>query len=652
MSIVALAGTALWLALSGPSRAEAHAVQVSSNPAPNQQLAAAPDSVSITFSEPVERSVTTVQLWTTEPAEVPVSAPSFTSDDTVTVAIPDDIPTGIYTVIWRNLSTIDGHTWAGSFTFVVLGPNGEVPQGSVPQSLQDLAQAPSQNPSILESAARWIVLLGSAVMLGGAIYVLAVVLPSARLLSDGARETMRKLSLDVLVVTSTIAVFLMLQGSLIQLLVQADRLGGLGRADEILTDTRLGNYLIARQVLLLASLGAIGLVWRSKGNVLAPLGLLVVSALGVIVTQSLVSHAAATDGSFWKIGADLLHLITAALWVGGLIHIGLSMPRWLDELKGLPRTLFAAESFRRFSVLAAFSVAVLLVSGVLSALAQFTSFEQLWDTTYGRSLLGKMGAMLPLLAVAALNALILQPRIIATGLQMRGAAASDDAPAMAPAANLQRLLLNTVRIEAALGIAVLTAVAVLIQLQPPRAAAVAEELRDQPVSGQPGMTDEGYYQQAAQIGGLVVSLRVDPALVGNNTFEVGLGSEFGEVGEVQLLRLDFDHEDPNIGSSQLDLPLAGSAKFQADATNLSIPGNWTVTTTVRRRGQDDVRTDFTIPVAAEAAAGGEAESIWNWPFDGARSGAAMGALIAGALALAGVGVWQYRSNIRRGAKPS
>jgi copper transport protein len=347
--------------------------------------------------------------------------------------------------------------------------------------------------------------------------------------------------------------------------------------------------------------------------------------------------------------------------VGGLIHIGLSMPRWLDELKGVPRTLFAAESFRRFSMLAAISVAVLLVSGVLSALAQFTSLEQLRETTYGRALLGKMGAMLPLLGIAALNAFILQPRIIATGLQLRGGAGGDESSGGGSAAGLQRLLLNTVRIEAVLGIAVLCAVAVLIQLQPARAAGtVPQDTSPQPPTGS---NEEGYFQEAAQIGGLIVSLRIDPAVVGQNTFEVGLGSEFGSVGEVQLVRLSFDHADPAIGASELDLPLAGSAKFEALGTNMSIPGDWTVTTTVRRRGEDDVRTEFTVPVAAEAPGDGggdgdtssatsDKESIWNWPFDGARSGTAIGALIAGGVALAGVGVWQYRSNVRRSAKPS
>ncbi|MBI4570843.1 MAG: copper resistance protein CopC/CopD, partial [Chloroflexi bacterium] len=621
------------LAPSGP--ASAHAVQVSSRPAPNEQLAGSPDTISIDFSEPIEGSVSTIQLWDTSPQQLALGPVEFPDDKTMTVAVPDGLAPGLYTVIWRNLSTVDGHTWAGSFPFIVLGPNGELPESTaIPAALANLAKPPSSRPSTLESAARWVVLLGSAVMLGGTAYVLLVTLPATRVLSPESAAGVRKLSRTILLLTTTIAAFFVLQGSLVQLALQADRLGGLGKADELLVDTRLGSYLIARQVLLAVSLLAVVLAWRSGKDARpwAPLGLLLLASLGVLLTQSLVSHAAAaSEGALWTTASDVLHLLAASLWVGGLIHVGLAMPRWLDELRGVSRTLFAAESFRRFSALAAFSVLVLMVSGVLSALAQFTAFGQLWSTNYGWSLVAKMAVMLPLLAVAALNGFILQPRIVEASLTVRGAAVEGDAPAAAPVARLQHLLVNTVRLEAVLGIVVLVAVAVLIQLQPPRATAQAQSL-SQPA---PTEIEDGRYLEAAQSGGLVISLQIEPVQVGQNTFEVGLGSEFGGIGEVEEVRLDFDHADESIGSSRLDMPLAGSAKFLADGSNLSLPGAWKITATVRRRGEEeDVRATFDLTLAAPAAGGGSAadegsESVWGWPFQDRRT--------AGAIAALGVG---------------
>jgi copper transport protein len=632
--------------------ASAHAVQVGSLPAANSQVAVSPEQISVTFSEPIEPSVTSIQLWDQQPVEIALGEVSFPSDEEMVAQVTDTLPMGIYTVIWRNLSTVDGHTWSGSFVFIVLGPNGEVPQGSAPPELQELAAAPSDSPKTLETAARWLVLLGSAVLLGGVAYVATAAFPAANLLGGGSAESLRSLSRTILLVTGTIAALLVLQGSLLQLVIQADRLGGLSRVDNILTDTRLGNYLIARQALLLAALAALGLVWRTRSAVLTvpAYALLGLSAIGVLLTQSIVSHAAAGAGSFWKTSADFLHLLAASFWIGSLIHIGLAMPRWLDELRGVPRTLFAAESFRRFSLIAAVSVVVIIASGVLSALAQFTSWEQLWDTSYGWSLVAKLALMIPLLAIGALNAFYLGRRVEIAGMQIAGGSTDTSRTNLQPVEQLQRLLSRTVRLEAVLGIAVLVSVGVLIQLEPPRAAAQAEAAANS--SNVPGANDElpqdetGYFLKANQAGGLVISLKVEPATVGVNTFEVGLGSEFGAVGEVQLTRLRFANAATPDATSELDVPLAGSAKYVAEGANLSQPGQWDVTATIRRRDQEDVQTSFTIPIRdpnlTDSGATTTSGDRWDWPFEGNRSVGAIVALVVGGIATVGAAAWQLR----------
>ncbi len=233
----------------------AHGVQVASEPAPNTQLAESPERISITFNEPIEPSVSTIELYDQQARPVALGEYEVSGDaKTLAVSVPDDLPSGIYTVIWRNLSTVDAHTWQGSFPFTVLGAGGAVPTGSVSPALQGLAAPPSGNPSTLDTAARWVVLLGTAVMLGGAAYVLFVVSPALRTLGPDTQATLRGLSRTVLVITSAIAAFLVLEGSFLQLIVQADKLGGLGRADNLLVDTRFGHYLIARQGLLVAAL--------------------------------------------------------------------------------------------------------------------------------------------------------------------------------------------------------------------------------------------------------------------------------------------------------------------------------------------------------------------------------------------------------------
>ena len=647
-----------------PGRAEAHGVQVASEPPPNAQLPDPPETIAITFSEPIERSVSTIQVWDQSGRQIAIGALFFDEPQQMGVLMPEELPPGIYTVIWRNLSTIDGHIWSGSFPITILGEGGLEPEGDAFDAATVLGGGASNSPTTLESTARWVVLLGSAVMLGGVAYVLFVVLPAARSVAPATSATLRRLSRTILLVTGAIAAFLVLEGSLLQLIVQADKLGGLGRVDELLTDTRSGRILIARQGLLAIALLAMGLIWRVRDSraEIPALGLLLAASFGVLLSQSLVSHAAASDGSFWTTSIDLLHLLAAAVWIGALIHIGLAMPRWLDELKGVPRTLFAAESFRRFSVLAAVSVLVLLASGLLSAFVQFTSWDELWDTSYGWSLIAKMAIMAPLLAMATLNAFILQPRVVDAAMHVAGGA-DDAAPAGAPEAvdRLQRLLSNTVRVEAVLGIAILVSVAVLIQLQAPRGAAEATEQASALVIPTPERDDRDYFQQALESNAFIISLKVEPAQLGQNRFQVFLGAEFGSFGQVLQdgVRLEFQHEDENVPGSRIQLPLAGSGVYALEGANLSLPGEWSVTANIRRRDVDDTRVTFKVTIAdpnaavedddgppgEETLAESEAGSMWQWPFDGKRSYGAIATLAATGAIAAG---WLTLRQVRRG----
>jgi copper transport protein len=632
----------------GAGRAEAHAVQVSASPEPNSELTRSPEQLAVTFNEPIEPAVSTMQLLDGQANEVPLAALSFPEEKQMVAGVTEELSMGVYTVVWRNLSTVDGHTWAGSYTFIVLGPNGEAPQGGTAVSVDDLIDLPSDTPSTLDSVARWIVLLGGAVMLGGAAYVTFAAYPAASILGAETSAKLRSLSRTILLISATIAAFLVLEGSLIELLLDADELGGLGKVDEILFDTRSGNYLLARQALLLVGLGGLALIWRGGDRTagLAGLGVLLVASTGVLFTESMVSHAGASDGSFWTVTSDFLHILAASFWIGALIHIGLAMPRWLDELRGAPRTLFAADSFRRFSALAAVSVVVIMASGVFSALVQISSWSDLWDTNYGLALVAKMAVMVPLLAVAGMNAFFLRPRVVEAADEVSAGMPAQDASQPSAVARLQATLSNTVRLEAALGVLILVAVAVLVQLEPPRAAAEAdgqESVSAAPTGSLP-QDEQGYFLKANQAGGLVISLRVEPAEVGENNFEVGVGSEFGFVGEIQETRLEFVNTSQDVGPSRLALPLGGSAKFVADGSNLSLPGNWEVTATVRRLGEDDVSTTFDLPVRAASGEGGNAESgdatedvasssIWDWPFDGNASVAAI-ILLSGVAVLA------------------
>ena len=78
----------------------------------------APTAITLRFTEPLERSYSRAELYDQTGALVP-DAVSRAGDDqfTMVIDVPAGLPNGTYSVLWRSLSTADGHTAQGYFAF-------------------------------------------------------------------------------------------------------------------------------------------------------------------------------------------------------------------------------------------------------------------------------------------------------------------------------------------------------------------------------------------------------------------------------------------------------------------------------------------------------------------------------------------------------
>jgi copper resistance protein C len=112
-----LAATALAILWAGACVAHAHLQ--SSIPAANAQLARAPSTLTLNFSEKAQLAVLKV-THAGNPVAVPIDrtlAPAIT----ITVPLPALEP-GKYEVMWKAIAHDDGHVTKGSFSFSVIGP--------------------------------------------------------------------------------------------------------------------------------------------------------------------------------------------------------------------------------------------------------------------------------------------------------------------------------------------------------------------------------------------------------------------------------------------------------------------------------------------------------------------------------------------------
>ena len=110
--------------------------------------------------------------------------------------------------------------------------------------------------------------------------------------------------------------------------------------------------------------------------------------------------------------ADVLHLIAAAAWIGALLPLAVTLAaaRRTDDRKTTAATV-AATATARFSTLGVVSVGTLLVTGSINTWYLAGSIPALTGTDYGHLLLLKIALFLGMVAIAAVNRLILMPRL-------------------------------------------------------------------------------------------------------------------------------------------------------------------------------------------------------------------------------------------------
>lgn len=223
----------------------------------------------------------------------------------------------------------------------------------------------------------------------------------------------------------------------------------------VLTQTGFGRDWLERFVIacLLAALFACFLSARRSKPLWIKTAAVVLAA-ALVGSLARAGHAVGGGGIEGIVhpAADVLHLIAAAAWVGMLLPLALVLAAAGRDAASLD---IARAATVRFSTLGIASVTTLLVTGSVNTWYLVGSIPALADTDYGHLLLSKVALFLAMVAIAAINRLLLTPRLV-----------QDDSVAATRGA-LRQLRRNSV-IEVAVGAAIITIVAVL-GITPPSA---------------------------------------------------------------------------------------------------------------------------------------------------------------------------------------
>jgi copper resistance protein D len=224
----------------------------------------------------------------------------------------------------------------------------------------------------------------------------------------------------------------------------------------VLLQTRYGSVWLARYGCLV--LLAVWLTIRHRAHAKAlGLGAGVLGSVALALIAA-ASHAASAQGApVIGVTIDAAHLLATGVWFGGLLPFALCLGRVLS-LRPTVGARLAATVTRRFSRLALVCMSVLVGTGVYNAWVQVGSVPGLVGTSYGRWLGLKLGVLLPLLGLAAVNRFLIKPRLLTAAATRPGASAPP----------IIRRLQRQVLAEVAFGGAILGVVAVLGLTTPAR----------------------------------------------------------------------------------------------------------------------------------------------------------------------------------------
>ncbi|WP_336992103.1 cytochrome c oxidase assembly protein [Leucobacter sp. VD1] len=171
------------------------------------------------------------------------------------------------------------------------------------------------------------------------------------------------------------------------------------------TEIELGQLWMIE--LLLAAVTTV-LAFAIRGRRLTLLVL--VAALLTTLPLAQQGHAAGASGHGLAVNSLLVHLLGAAVWLGGLLTL-IFVARVVDKQR-------LAVLTARYSTLALFAFVGVVASGVVSAWLRIGSFDALFGTGYGQLVLLKTAALVMLGVFGAVQRTRLIPRIGSGGTRI------------------------------------------------------------------------------------------------------------------------------------------------------------------------------------------------------------------------------------------
>ncbi len=576
----ALALALLGLLLSSPA-AFAHAQLLGTSPASGATVPAQPKEVIFEFNQNVGGTLGAVRVYNARGEEVDNLAVSHPegNEHWMGVGLKPGLPDGTYTGTYRVISA-DTHIVYGGLVFNI-GHPGAAPKFTVAGLI-----GRNKSGEVTELAfglVRGLDYLTIALLLGALAFLIVAWRPGfgAVARSDPAWQAAARAFAERMRLLLIVAVALGVLVSVLGILLQGATAAGVSLWSSLKAsvlentlESRFGevwglralDWLLLGALLVLAAVLARragrgaggdraargpGAQAQTPAPGTAPRWLLVLVGIGaayLAFTPALSGHASIQSPTAVFFPSDVLHVLAASVWVGGIACLLLALPAATRQLESADRSRLLLATLTRFSPLALAAVIVIAVTGVVQAYIDVRSFSALLHSTYGALIIAKTVLLALLISLGWANRERVLPalrRIVAAG---------------EPPGSAGVLARRTLRSEFALMLVVFGVTAALISYAPPIDAA------------------SGPFSTNTTLGPAELEMTVEPAKVGLNTVHLYLidaktGAQFTATKELTATaRLP----SKGIGPLQLHPTVAGPGHYILSSAVLSPGGIWEI----------------------------------------------------------------------------
>jgi copper transport protein len=554
----------------------AHAQLVGSAPESGTTVPSEPGAVIFKFNQNVGGTLGAVRVYDADGHQVDnldVTHPHG-QEHWIGVGLKPGLADGTYTATYRVISA-DTHIVYGGLVFNI-GHAGATPKVTVAGLIA--RNESGEATRIAFAIVRALDYLAIALMLGGLSFVFVAWRPAFASTAEGDVEWQRagehfgERMRGLLLVAVALGVLVSVLGVLLQGASAAGVSLWASLKNSILQDTlesRFGEVwgLRALDWLLLGALLIAASTRRRRTGEHAPLGAgdastaapawllaaIAVCAGYLALTPALSGHADVQGPTVVFLPADVLHVLAASVWVGGIVCLLFALPAATRQLAGHQRSRLLLATLARFSPLALAAVVAIAVTGVVQAYIDVRSLHALLHSTYGALIIAKTLLLLTLICLGWVN----RGRIIPAIERVVAAARSPGSTGMRAR--------RTIRAELALMIAVLGVTAALVAYTPPIDAAA------------------GPFSIDTTLGAAELEMTVDPAAVGVNTIHLYLIDARSGVQFTASKELTVTARLPSkgIGPLALKANLAGPGHYVLNSAVLSPAGTWDLEITDR-----------------------------------------------------------------------